>query len=187
MQQPAWCFCFPPSISVPSWLIASPHSQPHPIHYSEEHVYLLEVAWNSRGWPEGAGSRFIGRPQTFVELQLHFKLHFYTRKMQFETQLELHKRLWTTNELTTGCGIHATSYRLICTPECTKRLHGAHPCQGRAMSCPLDPPLFCMGSANPIMHGAESVMHEVTILLQRNPKKRSIEVNPINGISEISF
>ena len=29
--------------------------------------------------------QFIGRPQTFVELQLHFKLHFYTEKMQFET------------------------------------------------------------------------------------------------------
>ena len=29
--------------------------------------------------------QFIGRPQTFVELQLCFKLHFYTRKMQFET------------------------------------------------------------------------------------------------------
>ena len=28
--------------------------------------------------------QFIGRPQTFVELQLRFKLHFYTRKMQFE-------------------------------------------------------------------------------------------------------
>ena len=29
--------------------------------------------------------QFIGRPQTFVELQLRFKLHFYTMKMQFET------------------------------------------------------------------------------------------------------
>ena len=29
--------------------------------------------------------QFIGRPQTFVELQLRFKLHFYTKKMQFET------------------------------------------------------------------------------------------------------
>ena len=28
--------------------------------------------------------QFIGRPQTFVELQLRFKLHFYTKKMQFE-------------------------------------------------------------------------------------------------------
>ena len=27
----------------------------------------------------------LGRPQTFVELQLCFKLHFYTREMQFET------------------------------------------------------------------------------------------------------
>ena len=44
--------------------------------------------------------QFIGRPQTFVELQLRFNLHFYTRKMQFETWLELHKRLWTINELT---------------------------------------------------------------------------------------
>ena len=29
--------------------------------------------------------QFIGRPQMFVELQLCFKLRFYTRKMQFET------------------------------------------------------------------------------------------------------
>ena len=29
--------------------------------------------------------RFIGRPQTFVEPQLRLKMHFYTRKMQFET------------------------------------------------------------------------------------------------------
>ena len=32
-----------------------------------------------------SSSQFIGRPQTFVELQLRFKLHFYTKKMQFET------------------------------------------------------------------------------------------------------
>ena len=44
--------------------------------------------------------QFIGRPQTFLELQLRFKLHFPSVKMQFETLLELHKRLWTTNELT---------------------------------------------------------------------------------------
>ena len=28
--------------------------------------------------------QFIGRLQTFVELQFRFKLHFYTKKMQFE-------------------------------------------------------------------------------------------------------
>ena len=28
------------------------------------------------------------------------------KKMQFEMQLELHKRLWTTNELTAGCIAH---------------------------------------------------------------------------------
>ena len=26
--------------------------------------------------------QFIGHPQTFVELQLRFKLHFYTKKMK---------------------------------------------------------------------------------------------------------
>ena len=46
--------------------------------------------------------QFIGCPQTFVEVQLHFKLHFPIVKMQFETKLDLHKRLWTTNELTAG-------------------------------------------------------------------------------------
>ena len=36
--------------------------------------------------PENACSgQFISRPQTFVKLQLRFKLHFYTKKMQFET------------------------------------------------------------------------------------------------------
>ena len=32
-----------------------------------------------------AYGQFIGRPQTFVELQLHFKLYFLSVKMQFET------------------------------------------------------------------------------------------------------
>ena len=32
-----------------------------------------------------SSGQFICRPQTFVELQLRFKLHFYTKKMQFET------------------------------------------------------------------------------------------------------
>ena len=50
--------------------------------------------------PSKSGGQFIGRPHTFVELQLRFKLHFFNKKMQFEMQLELHKRLWTTNELT---------------------------------------------------------------------------------------
>ena len=31
-----------------------------------------------------ARGQFIGRPQTFVELQLRFKQHFYTKKMQYE-------------------------------------------------------------------------------------------------------
>ena len=33
-------------------------------------------------------SQFIGRQQTFVELQLRFKLHFYTKKMQFNEMLD---------------------------------------------------------------------------------------------------
>ena len=32
-----------------------------------------------------SSGQFIGRPQTFVELQLRFKLHFPSVKMQFET------------------------------------------------------------------------------------------------------
>ena len=32
-----------------------------------------------------SGGQFIARPQTFVELQLRFKLHFPSVKMQFET------------------------------------------------------------------------------------------------------
>ena len=32
-----------------------------------------------------SGSQFIGRPQMFVEFQLHFKLHFLGVKMKFET------------------------------------------------------------------------------------------------------
>ena len=32
-----------------------------------------------------ARGQFIGRLQTFVELQLCFKLHFYIKKMKFET------------------------------------------------------------------------------------------------------
>ena len=37
-------------------------------------------------WPEMTTfGQFIGCPQSFVELQLHFKLHFPSVKMQFET------------------------------------------------------------------------------------------------------
>ena len=51
-------------------------------------------------WTIATCGQFFSPPQTFLELQLRFKLHFYTKKMQVETQLELHKQLWTTNELT---------------------------------------------------------------------------------------
>ena len=38
-----------------------------------------------------------------------FQIPFYTKKMQFETSLELHKRLWTTNELT-ACNKYIVVY-----------------------------------------------------------------------------
>ena len=34
---------------------------------------------------QDSSGQFISRPQTFLELQLRFKLHFYTKKMPFET------------------------------------------------------------------------------------------------------
>ena len=41
------------------------------------------VLSKSRG--NHSSGQFIGRPQTFVELQLCFKLHFPSVKMQFDT------------------------------------------------------------------------------------------------------
>jgi len=44
-----------------------------------------ELRYELRKWKYSVcRGQFIGLPQTFVELQLRFKLHFYTRKMQFE-------------------------------------------------------------------------------------------------------
>ena len=75
---------------MPSHCCSAGHNVPRP-------RWLSTVRQRDRVHSSG---QFIGRPQTFVELQSRFKLHFYTKKMQFETKLELHKRLWTTNELT---------------------------------------------------------------------------------------
>ena len=41
--------------------------------------------YNANGYKAPSCGQLIGRPQTFVELQLHFKLHFPSVKMQFET------------------------------------------------------------------------------------------------------
>ena len=47
---------------------------------------LAKLALRSRNERrERSSGQFIGRPQTFVELQLRFKLHFLSVKMQFKT------------------------------------------------------------------------------------------------------
>ena len=45
-------------------------------------VYVLN---GSKNWQVFNSGQFIGRKQTFVELQLRFKLYFLSVKMQFET------------------------------------------------------------------------------------------------------
>ena len=50
-------------------------------HFTNKIVFLNYIL----SLQERTCGQFIGHPQTFVELQLHFKLQFYTKKMQFET------------------------------------------------------------------------------------------------------
>ena len=52
----------------------------HPIRYGAKAKSLSSLV---HFWSDGKTScnQFIGRPQTFVELQLRFKQHFYTKKM----------------------------------------------------------------------------------------------------------